>query len=45
MMADWRGLPYEPLARISMRNINEVKGVNRVCYDISSKPPAAIAWE
>ena len=37
--ADWVRVPYDVLARISTRIINEVKGVNRVCYDISSKPP------
>ncbi len=45
MTADWVRMPQEVLARISARVINEVKGVNRVCYDISSKPPATIEWE
>jgi len=45
MTADWTRLPFEFLARLSMRIINEVKGVNRVCYDISSKPPSTIEWE
>ena len=45
MTADWVRLPYEVLANISTRIINEVKGINRVCYDISTKPPATIEWE
>ncbi len=45
MTADWVPLPYDLLARISNRIINEVKGVNRVTYDISSKPPSTIEWE
>jgi GMP synthase (glutamine-hydrolysing) len=45
MTADWYHFPHEFLANVSNRIINEVKGVNRVCYDISSKPPATIEWE
>ena len=45
MTADWAALPYEFLRHISNEIINRVRGVNRVCYDISSKPPATIEWE
>jgi GMP synthase (glutamine-hydrolysing) len=45
MTADWADLPYSLLQRVSNEIINKVKGVNRVCYDISSKPPATIEWE
>jgi GMP synthase (glutamine-hydrolysing) len=45
MTADWARIPYDVLARMSNRIINEVRGINRVCYDISSKPPATIEWE
>lgn len=45
MSADWAHLPYEFMAKVSNDIINHVKGVNRVCYDISSKPPATIEWE
>ncbi len=45
MTADWCHLPYEFLAKVSNRIINQVKGINRVTYDISSKPPATIEWE
>ena len=45
MTADWAHLPYDFLAHISNEIINNVKGINRVVYDISSKPPATIEWE
>ena len=45
MTADWFHLPYEVLQRISTRITNSVRGVNRVVYDISSKPPSTIEWE
>ena len=45
MTADWAHLPYDFMAKISNEIINKVRGVNRVCYDISSKPPATIEWE
>jgi GMP synthase (glutamine-hydrolysing) len=45
MTADWVHMPYDLLGRMSARVINEVRGINRVCYDISSKPPATIEWE
>jgi GMP synthase (glutamine-hydrolysing) len=45
MTADWAHLPYDFLAKVSSEIINSVKGINRVVYDISSKPPATIEWE
>jgi GMP synthase (glutamine-hydrolysing) len=45
MTAHWAPLPYDLLAKVSSRIINEVRGINRVVYDISGKPPATIEWE
>ena len=45
MTAHWAELPYDLLGRVSNRIINEVRGINRVVYDVSGKPPATIEWE
>ena len=45
MTANWYPLPYDFITKVSNRIINEVKGINRVVYDVSSKPPATIEWE
>ena len=45
MTADWSKMPYDLLGKISVRIINEVKGINRVVYDISTKPPGTIEWQ
>ena len=45
MTADWSRLPFDFLAHVSNRIVNEIRGINRTVYDISSKPPATIEWE